>query len=633
MSLIFQWMTTVPSVYNADYDTSKPSIKTDADGNTYVAYINKTPYSGQTNVGLIDICVAKISTSGTIEWIRQQPSFDTSENDVDPSLDIDSSGNIYVTYNTNGSVSGQTGSISSLVIVVFKLNSSGDTLWVKQSTDFNVPKSDISPTIGVDSNGNVYVAYDANDTTQPNEYYEMIIVFKLDTNGNFLWVNTSKTFNTSGGNSLPSIAIDGNSNCFITYMSDGNGQPVSGESNIGSNDVIVFKMDSNGQLLWTRQRKTFDTDNYDNVPKLAVDNSGYCYVAYETYGSVSGQTNIGQGDVVIVKFDPDGKQIWITQSPIFNTVGTESFISIAVNHEGYLFATYQTDHYVSGQTLTGITDIVVIELDNDGNVMNAIQQPNFNTIYNNRYPDISCDYYGNCYVAYYSVYVDNDDTSIGNQNIIVFKLSSTVCVSGTTNILMADGTIKQIQDIQRGDIVAPNHQVARLLCEQVSNISKIDIMIFEKNCLGHFPDENIVITPNHPIIFNNARRPAICFQNCQGVHLFKQVDIKLIENLITDKHNHTCLYDIQFDHEGSYIANGMEIQSRSPYSYFDPLPKNLYFDQSLYNDEHTWDTFDATLPLDKTILSFNVIVRKNKFNHHYGTSYNTNDNYNIIKYL
>ena len=45
------------------------------------------------------------------------------------------------------------------------------------------------------------------------------------------------------------------------------------------------------------------------------------------------------------------------------------------------------------------------------------------------------------------------------------------------------------------------------------------------------------------------------------------------------------LYDLQFDDDGSYVAENVMIQSRSPWSDLTPLPKNLYYDDTRYQPE------------------------------------------------
>lgn len=179
-------------------------------------------------------------------------------------------------------------------------------------------------------------------------------------------------------------------------------------------------------------------------------------------------------------------------------------------------------------------------------------------------------------------------TGVTDQELSVemsVTLSTVPCVVRDTMILMMDGSLKPIQEIQRGDLVAPNHKVARLCETHIDPSTIIDMMVFNINSLGFdSPKKELTITSNHPILYNHARRPARCFREFIGVSKIK-------------RHNITYLYDLQFDHDGSYFANGVEIQSCSPHSTLTPLPKELYWDQNLYSEESVWDTYDQVIKL------------------------------------
>jgi hypothetical protein len=159
------------------------------------------------------------------------------------------------------------------------------------------------------------------------------------------------------------------------------------------------------------------------------------------------------------------------------------------------------------------------------------------------------------------------------------------CVVKDTLILMFDGSVKPIQYISRGEMVSTGHMVARL-CETILDVSSIvDFMIFEQNSIGlNQPNRDLMITCNHPIIYRSFRYPARCFAKFPKVFKVK-------------RHNIVHLYDLQFENDGSYIANGIEIQSCSPYSVCCPLPKELYFNQSLYTNELVWDEYNHPIEL------------------------------------
>jgi hypothetical protein len=348
MSLIFQWRKKFPSTFNEQSDAPRPTIVADANGFVYIAYVTINPIgSGQTNVGGIDICVVKMNTDGDVIWFRQQPSFDTTEDDIDPAICVDTLGNVYVAYSTGGTASGQQ-RVTTVSIVVFKLNSNGDTLWVKESSDFETSGNNYAPNIATDPSNNVYVVYYMDDKTVPTEYYDNVILFKLSPEGQLIWTKKTQTFNTPGGNFNPTIAVDDSGNCFVAYFCDG--LPASGQSDVGDFDIIIFKTDTDGNLQWIRQNPSFDTSGRDWSPSIVVDTFGSCYVAYYSNGTASGQNNSGSYDIIIFKMDTNGNVIWITQKPTFNTNVVDIGPRIGVDPLERIYVVYSTFGLISGQT-------------------------------------------------------------------------------------------------------------------------------------------------------------------------------------------------------------------------------------------------------------------------------------------
>lgn len=173
------------------------------------------------------------------------------------------------------------------------------------------------------------------------------------------------------------------------------------------------------------------------------------------------------------------------------------------------------------------------------------------------------------------------------------------CVVQGTNILMSDGSLKPVELIQRGDWVAPGHQVARICQDRVNPNVLTQLIVLPPHTLGEKPEKELKITPNHAIIYRNTRKPAKCLTALPEINVINCRD--------------QYLYDLQFDHEGTYFANGVEVQSRSPYSILTPLPKELYFNSELYSDERVWDCYDHVIPLDETVID-NSMVEKNQLN-------------------
>ena len=282
-----------------------------------------------------DIIVFKLDSSGNVLWIRQQPSFNTTGNDMDPSITVDLNGNSYVAYSTNKYASGQSKTGTS-DIVVFKLDTDGNTLWVKQNNSFNTTLANTHPSISADPNGNVYISYQTPGTVsgQTNTGGSDIVTFKLDTNGNTQWVRENPNFNTTVSDSFTdgmhrNIIADASGNSYTVYFTQGR---ASGQTDTGVDDIVVYKIDTNGNIMWVRQNGTFNSTSNGLNPSISLDGSGNIYVAYQSSGAASGQTFTGVYDIVVFKMDPNGNTLWVKEQPTFNTTDEDSIPSIATDN-------------------------------------------------------------------------------------------------------------------------------------------------------------------------------------------------------------------------------------------------------------------------------------------------------------
>jgi hypothetical protein len=80
-----------------------------------------------------------------------------------------------------------------------------------------------------------------------------------------------------------------------------------GNINAGPDDPFVVKYDSSGQKQWTRQHGSSDSDYGYGV---ATDASGHAYVAGTTEGSLYGNTQAGNGDLFVLKYDSTGNELF-----------------------------------------------------------------------------------------------------------------------------------------------------------------------------------------------------------------------------------------------------------------------------------------------------------------------------------
>jgi len=301
------------------------SIIVDSSGNCYIAYSTNGVVADGTSSDGTDIIVLKMNSNGDVVWRKQNSSINTGANDTHPSLGVDISQNIYLAYVTLN---------TSYDINLVKMNSNGDVLW--RVTNIGTVLNDTAPSLAINQiSGISYLACQTPVAGQgPN-----ISVYKVDTTGNVVWNIIDASMNTSQNDLTPSVAVDSLDNVYVSYRSSGT---VVGGTSSGNNDIIVFKLNSLGALQWTRQNSDFNTSNGDTAPSIAVDSSGNIYVSYETQGTVSGGSSSGNSDIAVFKLNSAGDFQWIKQSSDFNRSGIDSNPSICVDIYNDIYICYQT---------------------------------------------------------------------------------------------------------------------------------------------------------------------------------------------------------------------------------------------------------------------------------------------------
>lgn len=142
---ILQWSREVESA-GSDYSTG---LALDPLGNVYLIGTTANAVTG-TNQGLQDSWVAKFSTSGDRQWIRQ---FGTNGTDLAFDVDVDAQGNVYIAGETDGSFGGPNQGAQDAFVI--KYNTNGDQQWIWQD---GTPTTERAYGVAVDDQGSVYVS-------------------------------------------------------------------------------------------------------------------------------------------------------------------------------------------------------------------------------------------------------------------------------------------------------------------------------------------------------------------------------------------------------------------------------------------------------------------------------------------
>ena len=117
---------------------------------------------------------------------------------------------------------------------------------------------------------------------------------------------------------------------------------------------------SNSEFEWT---KILGTSDSDHGRALTTGSDGSIYIAGETYGDLDGQTNNGNSDVFISKFNPDGAKEW---TRILGTSYEDGANALTTGSDGSIYIAGSTRGDLDGQTLNGSSDVFISKFNPDG---------------------------------------------------------------------------------------------------------------------------------------------------------------------------------------------------------------------------------------------------------------------------
>lgn len=246
--------------------------------------------------GNYDIFIQKIDASGSFVWARSfgGTSLDESRSITTDDLgNVYTTG--YFAGNVDFDPGAGTTSLTAAGgddIFVQKLNSSGDFLWARILGN---ALNEYGNAIDVDLSGNVYITGEFQGTVDfdpGNGTNDLIAaggkdvyVQKMDANGNFIWARSfGGTFLDEGR----SICVDNTGDVYTTgrFGTTVDFDPGSGTESLtssGDTDVFVQKMNGAGDFVWA---KVFGGTSTDFVDGITVDNLGNVYTSGFFQGTV-----------------------------------------------------------------------------------------------------------------------------------------------------------------------------------------------------------------------------------------------------------------------------------------------------------------------------------------------------------
>ena len=125
------------------------------------------------------------------------------------------------------------------------------------------------------------------------------------------------------------VTVDSANNIYVSGYTKGH---LDNNTNSGNKDIFLVKYNSSGSKQWTQLLGTID-DDYGYA--VTVDSSNNIYVGGYTAGGLDNYTSAGNKDIVLVKYNSSGTKQW-SQQLGSNKAETVSGISVDTDNNTYL---------------------------------------------------------------------------------------------------------------------------------------------------------------------------------------------------------------------------------------------------------------------------------------------------------
>jgi len=319
---IFQWGKQIGSSL---YDEAR-GVAVDSFGNIYITGYTSANLPGGGGGGQpgMDWFVIKYNPNGIIEWVEQNGV--SGEDHVARGIAIDSNNKIYI---FGYKVSSPPTPPTSQEIFLIKLDdATGSVLWTKNNQ--GPGPMDHARAIAIDPHDSIFVTgYTTGTfvgTGNSNEGGDDAFIGKYDTNGNVIWyrqqpvwngplddritgIGTSRraSWNVESDNNYP--LYNASMNKFDFFVAGYSNSNISGGG--PSFDIYLNKFDGDGNPSIPTVIQ-MGTTSIENIRGLSVGGDGV-YITGFTEGALAGPDPNPNKDMIVIKFNFNGKHQWTRQ--------------------------------------------------------------------------------------------------------------------------------------------------------------------------------------------------------------------------------------------------------------------------------------------------------------------------------
>ncbi len=336
---ISSWDTTEVVSTESTHISWVPSLTVDTLGNVHVVWYDETDYAGAGSD--TDIFYKRWDSSISSWTTTEVVSTESTDNSYSPSLAVDSSGNVHVAWNDRTAYGG---SGTDIDIFYKHWNSSTSSWTTTEVVSSESTGHSSAPSLAVDDKGNIHVAWD-DRTAYAGAGGDYDIFYKFWNASTSSWIVTEVISTESTDTSFePSLAVDSSGNVHVVWLD------YTDYAGAGGTDWDIFyKHWDNSTSSWTTTEvvSTESTD-YSLYPSLAVDDKGNVHVAWHDETDYAGA---GLDSDIFYKYWDASTSSW-NATEVVSTESTDDSVrpSLAIDSIGYIHVAWEdyTDYASSG---------------------------------------------------------------------------------------------------------------------------------------------------------------------------------------------------------------------------------------------------------------------------------------------
>ena len=245
-------------------------------------------------------------------------------------------------------------------IIILKYDKNGNMLWQKS---LGGSDRDYLSNVIETEDGN-FILFGNSISTDieglPNKGTRDMIILKYDKNGNMLW---QKSW---GGNKseVSNNVIETEDGNFILF-GDSESTDIEGLPNKGSNDIIIFKYDKDGNMLWQKSWGGNKIDVSNNA--IETEDGSIILFGYSYSIDIEGLPNKGSNDAIIIKYDKDGNMLW---QKSWGGSDRDYLINVLETEDGnFILFGRSSSTDIEGLPNKGSRDMIILKYDKNGNML------------------------------------------------------------------------------------------------------------------------------------------------------------------------------------------------------------------------------------------------------------------------